>query len=306
MPREEVTHNVMVRGPLSETLVIDDGEGIGQHFVAFDYPQTVDELYTVRQRFVEGQQIQVQEILQCFFAITDASLIDIDQTWYGNKQYLGSWRLNPGLVSAIITEEDEGFVTAQFFSIVRYSSIVVVPRRGVVDGIFGSASIDDCNFTLAANPAAVGDLLENRSRLRSEKRVQLFTADTSVEYHFLDEAQFFPRITTCGFYTPPGARLSSVNYTRGVINEVPLLRPPVGLPTDCLPFGSACDILYDAFVTGGGTYAPFPTLRDAIDFITANATGTGVQEVIDSIISLDFPCPDGSVRPYFQAQGLIG
>ena len=235
LPPQEITHNVMVRGRISETLIIPAGRGVGSYFIAFDYPQSVEELYNPRQRFLEGQQIQVQEIVDCFFEITEPALIDVDLTWYGGKQYLGSYRLNPGVTGARITQGDEGFVTAQFFSIVKYSTITVVPRRGVVDGVFGAASIDDCNFSLAPAPLPVEELPINPLRLRPERRVQIFTADTSIEYHFLDDAGFFPRIQTVGFYTPPGARLFRANYERSVINEVPLLRPPVGLPTPCLP-----------------------------------------------------------------------
>lgn len=290
----------MVRGPISQTTVIDPASGMGQNYVVFDYPQTIDELYTQPLTFIEGQQIQVQEIVKLFFEILDETLIDTDLTWYGGKKYLGTWRLNTGTIIPQVTEGDEGYVTSQYFSIIRYSTYVVTPRRGANDGIFGAASIDDCSFTLAPFEGILPGLPSIPLRYRPENQVQIFVADTSIEFHPLLTSQFFPKIVDVSLYTPPGARLSSATYDRSVINEVALSRPVVIPVAPCYPRPANCKQELNQFVTRDGLpYAAFTEIDAIVAEYYSGEPDSPQNGGPSRVRPANFRCSTGELLPYF-------
>lgn len=269
--------------------------------ISLGVPIPVEQLFDPPQRFVEGQRIQIQEILDLFFTIEDAALVDVDLSWYGSKQFIGNWRLNVNTdAPTSVTEGDEGSITSQFFTIVRYSEYTVVPPRGRTGGTLGGTGIDNCNFALIDGIAVFPpDPLPKAVTLPIQDR-QLFTGDISIDYPLLGVEEFFPKITSIGIGLAEGVNIARATYRVSVINEVQLRRDPVRDRVSCV-FGDA-DCFLEAQTLGG---LPYPELlrrtqgEAFADCIAAGGDAPGGPACSEFVVPFPWACSDGSNYIYW-------
>lgn len=295
--------NDIMRGEVLSTIVPPDGFGGGAIFFDFSAnTQTIEELYANPQRMVEGSTIQVQEVISIELFVTQPWLVNVDLTWYGGKKYLGTWRLNNDDIVVQGGDGEEGFITSERYSIVRYSTYNIVPPRNRQNALYGGASIDNCNFAVVSELLKPGTLVPNASRLAPENPIQLFTSDHSIDYPLLGSQEFFPRINSVGLYIPPGIAVSSCTYRRRVVNEVELLRPPIPVPIACLYPADTCTPLYNALVTENDIFAPFSSIENLNNYYVAAGGDIGDFPIVEQ----EFVCPDGSIRYFYQFDAAIG
>jgi hypothetical protein len=284
----------LTRGIISDVNNISAGVGVDAFELVFNFPQKVEELYSVPQRFVEGQRIQVQEILRMYFSLVDPSVVDVDKRWFGNRPYIGTWRLNRNNLQQFTAQGDEGFITSEFFDIIRYSEYTVVPPPNVEQGTLGGVRLDDCNFLL--EPVALNilsPLLLTGQGLKKKEGVLL--GDLSIDYPFLSNQDFFPKISSCGLFINKGCELTRYEYIRSVVSEVYLLRPPVSPPVVCSTNSDPCDPLFAAYIFNDLFAGHFLTQAAAIAWISS-IDPVNAPTLIPLLVRDDFVCPDGSTR----------
>jgi hypothetical protein len=222
----------------------------------FQSPILLSQIFDGTPQYFSGSIIQCQEILTITTTITDEKLVDVDDRYWNQHKYLGTWQILPPVGEIALDYNESGYLLGLDQKIVRYSNYVITANPQVPIAIGEIGQIDNCSFETLAVVIAIpgGSSLEYQRPVRSEG---LYSMRHTLSRLPLEDRAFSPRIPGIGLYLNPGVEGVSLNYSCRAINNVYSGASQFTFePCTIGPVQAACDTEYANFInqlaaTGG-------------------------------------------------------
>ena len=246
---------------MSINITSDISGEVGKIGRLFQSPILLSEIFDGTPQYFAGSVIQFQEILTITTAITDEKLIDVDDRYWGQHKYLGTWQILPPAGEVALDYSDGGYLLGLDQKIVRYSNYVITANPQVPIAIGEIGQIDNCSFETGTIVISIpgGSSLEYQRPLRSEG---LYSIRNTLSRLPLEDREFSPKIPGIGLFLYPGVQGISLNYSLAAINGIYSGASQFKFePCTIGPVQAACDAEYANFINQvGSTGGYFPSL----------------------------------------------
>lgn len=250
-----------------------------------------------------GSSIIVEEVFTIGITIDRPELIDVDKRWFGNRYYLGTYRVSESALGAPYELEDEGFITSRFFRLRRERSYLLRPQNSNAQTLAGEISLNWCNLQLVdtfiqtspTNPPVAGIVPYSTANALVGRYGRL---DSKLGTGILKQ-----RFGALMLWLNDGASLSSASYTIGIAPQIEAVELEFVQSGTCI-IGTNCDSEFQAFLDSEQGFAT-PSAAIAAYLFFLDPTGAIPDDGSITASEATFACTDGETRIYWTVSEII-